>query len=266
MRYNDPSGEFIFTALSAIFCPALLPAAIGADIGMWAGGSMANGTMNPFKWDYSSEKTWGYMAGGAIVGSGSGYLGNIIANSGIPFANAASIAGASLANSLGTWAYTGGQTDISISFGTASFNFKDGSFGYLGKKDNKWYEDLGYGLGAMANVSDVLIGFKPQKVDLVTEKSDAVGHSAIVKHGTRTGSSHNDPNGLISVGPDRINQPNGSWHWMKGTNKWKTYSATGNSRWIQRNPSVCLIFYNIYIVFTFAERVNDKLTSHQFMQ
>ncbi|NDV78916.1 hypothetical protein D0T57_08020, partial [Dysgonomonas sp. 511] len=32
------------------------------------------------------------------------------------------------------------------------------------------------------------------------------------------------------------------------------------------NHSVSGIFYNIYIVFTFAERVNDKLTSHQFMQ
>jgi len=70
--YTDPSGEFIFTALSAIFCPVLLPVAIGADLGMWAGGSMANGTMNPFKWDYSSGKTWGHMGGGALIGGLSG--------------------------------------------------------------------------------------------------------------------------------------------------------------------------------------------------
>lgn len=82
-------------------------------------------------------------------------------------------------------------------------------------------------------MSDILIGLKPQKVDLVTENSDAIGHSAIVKHGTRTGTGHNDPNGLISVGPDRYTDPNGSWHWMKGTNQWKTYSAEGNTRWIQ---------------------------------
>ena len=27
--------------------------------------------------------------------------------------------------------------------------------------------------------------------------------------------------------------PEGSWHWMKGTNKWATYSAEGQPRWIQ---------------------------------
>ena len=30
--YTDPSGEIIFTALALIFCPYLLPVAIGADI------------------------------------------------------------------------------------------------------------------------------------------------------------------------------------------------------------------------------------------
>ena len=72
--YTDPSGEFIFTILSAIFCPPLLPVAISADLGMWQGGSIANGTMNPLKWDYSSGKTWGYMAGGAAIGAGASWL------------------------------------------------------------------------------------------------------------------------------------------------------------------------------------------------
>ncbi|MDO8897529.1 MAG: RHS repeat-associated core domain-containing protein, partial [Bacteroidales bacterium] len=70
--YTDPSGEFIFTLATLIAAPftggaslALLPTAIGADIGMWQGGTLANGgEMNPFKWDYSSGKTWGYMLGG----------------------------------------------------------------------------------------------------------------------------------------------------------------------------------------------------------
>lgn len=93
MRFTDPKGEFIFS---------ILPAAIGADIGMWSGGSMANETMNPFQWDFSSGKTWSYMTGGAFVGG-------IIANSGIPFANTTAIAGSSLTNSLGTLAYTGGK-------------------------------------------------------------------------------------------------------------------------------------------------------------
>lgn len=81
------------------------------------------------------------------------------------------------------------------------------------------------------------MGFKPQKVDLVTEHSDAIGHSALVKNGTTTGAaSEIDPNAFISVGPDRINNPDGSWHWMKGTNKWSSYSARSLSHptWTQR--------------------------------
>jgi hypothetical protein len=34
--YTDPTGEFIFTILAAIFCPPLLPVAIGIDVGMWS--------------------------------------------------------------------------------------------------------------------------------------------------------------------------------------------------------------------------------------
>ena len=65
--YTDPGGEFIFTLASLIAAPftggaslALLLYTIGADIGMWQGGSLENGTMNPIKWDYSSGKTWGH--------------------------------------------------------------------------------------------------------------------------------------------------------------------------------------------------------------
>jgi RHS repeat-associated protein len=82
LKYTDPDGNIIFTAAVLIAAPftggaslALLPYAIGADVGMWQGGSMANGTMNPTKWDYSSGKTWGFMAGGAVVGGVSAFAG-----------------------------------------------------------------------------------------------------------------------------------------------------------------------------------------------
>lgn len=144
--YMDPSGEMAW----------FVPVIIGAAIGLYSGGVIANdGQFNPTKWDYSSGKTWGYMLGGAVVGGISGYAGWAVAGSGIPMANTAGIAAASLTNSIGTWAYTGGQTPISISLGVASYDFTNGTFGYLGKKGNKWYENLGYGLGALANVSDI---------------------------------------------------------------------------------------------------------------
>ena len=99
---------------------------------------------------------------------------------------------------------------------------------------------MGYGLGALANVSDILLGFKPQKVDLVTEHSDATGHSAIVEENSMTAierangnPAKADPNGIISVGPNRYKDRNGSWHWMKGTNHWDTHSRQGEVLWRQ---------------------------------
>ncbi|MCU0441298.1 MAG: FG-GAP-like repeat-containing protein [Bacteroidia bacterium] len=81
-KYTDPDGNIIFTAIALIAAPltagaslALLPYTIGADVGMWQGGTMANGTANPFKWDYSSGKTWAYMGVGAAVGAVSGAAG-----------------------------------------------------------------------------------------------------------------------------------------------------------------------------------------------
>jgi RHS repeat-associated protein len=156
LKYVDPDGEFIFTALAVITGQWwALPIAIGADLGMWQGASLANGTINPLKWDYSSGKTWGYMAAGAAVGAASGYVGGAIAASEISMANTLGIAGASLTNSVGTYAYTGGQTDIGMSFGVASYNFTQGEWGYLGKKGNTALENIGYGLGAVANMFDL---------------------------------------------------------------------------------------------------------------
>jgi RHS repeat-associated protein len=220
LMYVDQDGEFWWL--------------IGAVIGAYSGGVIANGGQyNPIKWDYSSGKTWGYMLGGTVVGGASAGFGASIASNGGFMANTMGIAGASFMNSVGMAAVTG-QTPISISFGVASYDFTNGEWGYLGKKRNKWYENLGYALGALANVSDILTGLRPQGVDLVTEHSDEVGHSALVKEGTSTGVGGSpDPNALISVGPDRINDPSGSWHWMKGTNGWDSHSRAGEVVWRQ---------------------------------
>lgn len=175
------------------------------------------------------------MLGGAVVGGVSGYASWGIAGSGIPMANTAAIAGSSLINSVGTWAYTGGQTPISISLGIASYDFTNGNFGYLGEKGNKWYENAGYGLGTLANASDILTGLQPKGIDLVTEHSDGVGHSAIVKEGTATGASNNsDPNALVSVGPGSSKSAvKSTWHWKKGTNSWDSHSRAGEAIWRQ---------------------------------
>ncbi|EFS97773.1 RHS repeat-associated core domain protein [Capnocytophaga ochracea F0287] len=59
--YVDENGEFIITAFI-----------VGAIIGAYIGGSQANGTYNPFKWDFNNVETWGGIVGGGIIGYLSG--------------------------------------------------------------------------------------------------------------------------------------------------------------------------------------------------
>ena len=182
LKYVDKDGKF------AWFIPVL----VGAVIGAYSGAVIANdGEYNPAKWDFHSGKTWRYMLGGAVVGGASGYIGGAIAASGIPLANTASIAAASLINSFGTWAYTGGQTPISVSIGFASYNFSDGTFGFLGKKGNLGIQTLGYVLGALNNLADI---GKTGYLLLNTEKKDLINHSAIREMDGKT---------IISIGPGK---------------------------------------------------------------
>jgi RHS repeat-associated protein len=207
--YVDPDGEFFW-----------VPMVIGAIIGTYMGGVIANdGEYNLAKWDYQSGRTWGYMLGGAVVGAAAGYAGWIVGVSGIPMANTLGIMASSFVNSVGTFIYTGGRTDVSVSFGVASYNFSRNEWGYLGKDGNKWYEDLGYGLGALANLSDILAGFKPGEVTLRTENDpdyifygklkDPIGHSQITKG--------NDV--LIDWGPDELKSS--TWKLIRGTNSYE---------------------------------------------
>jgi hypothetical protein len=190
----DPDGEFIFTTLALLIPGAqpLIPFAIGADIGMWSGGSMANGTANPLKWDWSSGRTWGYMAAGATVGAASGGVADAVAASGMPFANTMSLLASSLTNSVGTYIYTGSQTDLTLSVGVASFNLNTQELGFLGKKGNTFGEDVGYAFGALSNIQDAFAGFEGTKID-VHAKKETAGHNWITN---KTKSID------ISVGPE----------------------------------------------------------------
>ena len=62
MSYIDPSGEIVW----------FIPVIIGAVIGSYVGGAMANGTYNPLKWDWSSGHTWSNMGFGALIGGAGG--------------------------------------------------------------------------------------------------------------------------------------------------------------------------------------------------
>lgn len=222
LKYTDPDGEMWW-----------LPVAIGAALGAYNGGVIANnGTYNPLKWDYNLQ-TIGFMGSGAIMGSANGFIGGVISTSGVPMANTLNIAASSLINSVGTWGSTGGKTPISISFGAVSYDFTNKSLGYFGKRGNRGNENLGYLLESMAVVSDLLMGFKPKGVDLVTEYSNHIGHSAIVEENTFTYDAEErfDINAIISVGLN-LNDPK-SWLWKKGVNTRPSHSAPNEIIWRQ---------------------------------
>lgn len=144
--YTDPSGEFFWAALPLA---VKIGIGIGAAIGGYTGYKIgeANGARG--------LGMTGYVLGGAAIGGFSGYLGGTIAAGGGFMANTSAIMVSSSFNSGGMTALSGGQMAPNVSFGIASFNFGTGEWGYLGKKGNSFMENLGYGLGAFANLSDI---------------------------------------------------------------------------------------------------------------
>lgn len=116
----------------------------------------------------------------------------------------------------------------SVSYGAGSFNLATGEVnGIWNWKNLSTMEKIGYGVGTLANVADVLVGLNPGEVQLNTEKSDLIGHSSI------TGVGETNPsNSIVSVGPD----PGGKWifnpfKFKKGTNRWNNYVNAGDDVW-----------------------------------
>lgn len=150
LRYVDPSGEEFITA--AIIIGSVI-------IGAYTGGTLANGgSYNPVHWDWNNMGTYIGMIGGGIAGGLSAGAGFALAGAGFSFCNTTAIAASSLIYSSGmhiTGLGAGFDYDISVSIGAASYNFTKGEFGYLFKKGNSVWDNIGYGLGAISNMSDI---------------------------------------------------------------------------------------------------------------
>jgi RHS repeat-associated protein len=170
LSYTDPDGNEPITAA------ILIGAALG---GYFAGVSANGGQFNPLKW--SNPNTISFVVGGAIIGAVSGYVGGTAAASGLPFSNTVGIITSSFTNSVGMSILFGGQMPPTISLGFASVNLQSGEFNYLGKKGNSFLTNLGYGFGALANLQDLVAGFKGTDVQVNADvtKHDLTGHSSL---------------------------------------------------------------------------------------
>jgi hypothetical protein len=144
-----------------------------------------------------------------------------------------------------------------VSFGIGSYDFANNKWGFLGKKGNKWYENLGYGLGTLANLKDI---GKTGNLLLNTEKKDIINHSAIL-----------DENGkiIISEGPGKNwIEPKGAFaHYLNrflggsgATNKYPVYGED----MVIKNMNVTTI-KNYGKVLNFLTRTGDGVIPYSFL-
>jgi RHS repeat-associated protein len=249
VMFTDPDGNF---PLAAVL--------IGVAFGMYTGGSMANGgQLNPAKWDYNSGRTWTYMAAGGIVGGFSGGLGAQIAQGGGFFANTLGIMASSFTNSLGTALYTGGRSGMSLNFGIASYNFINGDVGYLGEKGNKWYQNLGYAMGALANVQDAVAWNVGGDVNYRSEYGD-VPHARLegaTNNKIDVSVAHVDPTG-VGLGGYYKTSPEGVGfaHNLEYAKYWSTHIKRGEYFPVRSSSALEIKFNNV------NQRFLEKMTSN----
>ena len=145
--------------------------------------------------------TYGYMLGGAAVGFASGYVGATVCAGGGFMANTAGLIGSSMVNMAGTTMLSGGSYIAPISFGAASFDLMTGEWGYLGKKGNFPWQNIGYAFGALANVQDVVAGVNGTNIQVKSRK-ELAGHSELGSYSNN--GNYQDGDILVSVGPNAV--------------------------------------------------------------
>lgn len=254
LRYVDPDGDSFIAAMLIT----------GAVLGAYTGGVLANNTYNPFHWDFSSGKTWGYMIGGGLTGLASSYAGLAVAGADFAMCNTAAIATASLVNSGGTWIYTGGQTDLTVSLGAVSYNFTKGEIGYIGKKGNSILDNIGYGLGALYNFTDL---FRLVTWDILTysescdKLSEATGHTdgdcLNYDETLKDHSAYNPNDNTIKIGKTGLNRGRG---WAKSSieHEWNHFERYDYQAMMGGSP---YMEENVLDFYAYQTEVNNVLNN-----
>lgn len=184
LKYTDPTGELfgIDDLLIAVSVRAIL-----GGISGYALGKQSNA---------SGWSMFGYILGGAAIGSVSGVLGTSAA-SGTILANTTSLMVESSAFSLGMSALSGGRMAPNVNFGFASLDFGSKSIRTF-NKNNSSLENIGYAIGLLGLIKDIndIVDATPSVVYTQTRyedgRIDGISHSASC---TVTGEN------LMSYGP-----------------------------------------------------------------
>ena len=214
LRYVDPSGEEFITAAIIIG---------GAILGAYTGGALANGgNYNIAQWDLNMGTAIGVIGGGVFEGLSS-WAGVVVAGAGFAFCNTTAIAASSLAYSTGMYAtgkLAGFDYDISVSIGVASYNFTKGEFGYLFKEGNSPWENIGYGLGAITNLSDVYrfatwdVLSKEKKLEVIKQTIGDENVKVEYDKKLSADAQYNKETQTITIGPKGLNRGRG---WAQST-------------------------------------------------
>ena len=170
LKYTDPDGEIALTTL----------AMVGIGVATVMGGYTGYNIAVSKGYGFDDWQTYGYMLGGAAIGFAAGYTGAYLVAGGGFMANTAGIYASSLVNATGTTMLSGGSYTPPISFGFASFDPMTGEWGYLGKKGNSPWQNIGYAFGVLANVQDVVAGVNGGSYQFQYEKAKGnIGHANI---------------------------------------------------------------------------------------
>lgn len=163
--FTDPDGNIAWFVVAGV-----------AALGAWQGYEVASAQ----GYDFSDWQTYAYMVGGAAINVGTLYAGVGLGAPGIE-----GIAGAFIAGNANTMAWSmmsGGQMDVTYSYGGLSYNFtrrdlsigtgpveysfSRGEFDYLGERGNTWQQNVGFGtetLMAIYQQRDQLFAVDPEK-------------------------------------------------------------------------------------------------------
>ncbi len=200
LKYTDPDGNLVF-GLPLLFWG--IAAFTGVGSAMIMTGHSPSQTFN--------------VAGNLAMLVATGGISYTLANSGIMLGKTSAIVFGSMVSTTTSFATSSGKSDVSVSFGAASYNFSRNELGYLGKEGNSGLENLGYALGAFANLSDawsVISGVNSANSENVNLISD--NHSIVQRK---------DGSNIIDVGAYKNRNQIGVIEGITGTDLTTNYRA-----------------------------------------